>query len=56
MLAYGLIGGAILGLFAGTAIGNPGLGFIVCAIIGTGLGMQQGYSKDQKAKEEGKII
>ncbi|MFC1538326.1 hypothetical protein ACFL6H_02795 [Candidatus Latescibacterota bacterium] len=55
-LAFGLVGGSILGLVAGTAIGNPGMGFIVCAILGTGLGMQQGYSKDQKAKEAGKII
>jgi|GEM_PF-2550116 hypothetical protein len=55
-LAFGLAGGAVIGIVAGTVVGQTGIGLIAGIAIGIGLGMSQGYAKDQKAKEQGKII
>ena len=55
-LALGFAGGTCLGLFLGGLLGDIGMGLILGILIGIFSGMKIGYSKDSKAKKEGKLI
>ncbi len=55
-LAFGLAGGAAVGFIVDMVFKSAGIGIILCSVLGIALGMSQGYAKDQKAKEAGKVI
>jgi len=55
-LVLGLASGTFLGLLSGILLGDPSIGLILGILIGTAFGMKIGYTKDSKAKKEGKLI
>ena len=55
-LLFGFISGLCLGLFLGILLGDPAMGLILGILIGIFIGMKIGYSKDSRAKKEGKLI